>query len=667
MSSWPAKQPNLEADCINAIRLLAVDAVEAAGSGHPGLPMGAAPMAYTLWTQFLRHNPANPTWFNRDRFVLSAGHGSMLLYALLHLTGYDLPLDEIKAFRQWGSLTPGHPEYRLTPGVETTTGPLGQGFANGVGMALAEKHLAARFNRPGFEIVDHYTYGLVSDGDLMEGISHEAASLAGHLGLGKLIYLWDDNNITIDGHANMAWTEDVPARFTAYNWHVLPAVDGHDTKAIADALAQAKAETDRPSLLCVKTTIGFGSPNKANTSAAHGSPLGPSEIVLTKEALGWKSDVSFFVPDEVRASMDGRSAGLEAQDQWSAQLTDYARAFPSEAAELEALRSRVLPEGWNDPPDWISDQDAMATRVASGRVLGGLLESVPDLIGGSADLTGSNKTRGASQEDFQNSLASGTYIRFGVREHAMAAICNGLALHGALRPYCGTFLVFSDYMRPAIRLSALMDLPVIYVLTHDSIGTGEDGPTHQGIEQLMSLRAIPNLVVMRPADVNETMQAWHVAIQRHEGPTAILLTRQSLPAITVNTSKVAKGGYVLVQEEGSELDVILIGTGSELQYAVGAAEELRDSGVGARVVSMPSWELFARQPLEYQKSVLPDEVSVRVAIEAGISQGWERYVGRRGSIIGIDRFGASAPGAVLFDKFGFSTARVIQEAKRLLA
>lgn len=667
MSKRPKMDSRLESDCINTIRLLAVDAVEAARSGHPGMPMGAAPMGFTLWTRFMCHNPADPTWFNRDRFVLSAGHGSMLLYALLHLTGYDLPLEEIKAFRQWGSRTPGHPEHGVTPGVETTTGPLGQGFANGVGMAIAEKHLAARFNHDGYDIIDHHTYGLVSDGDLMEGISHEAASLAGHLGLGKLIYLWDDNHITIDGRTDLSWSEDVPTRFKSYNWHVVPDVDGHDVKAVASALAQAKADTDRPSLLCVRTTIGYGSPGKADSAASHGAPLGASEVVLTKKYFGWPDDASFVVPEDVRAAMDCRSAGTAAQERWSAQLSRYSEAFPDEAAELKELQDRTLPTGWDDVPQWVAEEAAMATRAASGKTLSGLLDTVPGLIGGSADLTGSNKTRGAGQHDFQRDTDKGSYLRFGVREHAMAAICNGMALHGGLRPYCGTFLVFSDYMRPSVRLSALMELPVIYVFTHDSIGTGEDGPTHQGIEQVMSLRAMPNLVVLRPADALETMQAWHVAIRRNDGPTALVLTRQGLPFVSGASTTVAKGAYVLVREKGPSCDGILIGTGSELQLAVKAAEKLSQTGQSVRVVSMPSWELFDAQSAAYKESVLPGNVQARVVIEAGVSQGWERYAGRQGTIIGIDRFGASAPGNVLFEKFGFSVDRVVRAAKEVIS
>ena len=660
----------LEAVCINTIRMLAVDAVEKARSGHPGMPMGAAPMGFTLWTQFLRHNPADPTWFNRDRFVLSAGHGSMLLYALLHLTGYDLPLEEIRNFRQWGSRTPGHPEFGVTPGVETTTGPLGQGFANGVGMALAEKHLASRLNRDGFNVVDHHTYGLVSDGDLQEGISHEAASLAGHLGLGKLIYLWDDNHITIDGHTDMSWSEDVPGRFKAYGWHVVAGIDGLDTQAIAQAIEDAKEATDRPSLLCIQTTIGYGSPGKADSADSHGAPLGASEVTLTKQALGWPTDDTFVVPTQVRSAMDGRAAGEKAQQEWTAIMKEYASAYPAEAAELNALCRGTLPTGWKERPEWLDEHPAMATRAASGKILSGLLEKIPGFIGGSADLTGSNKTRGAVQTDFQRELSGGSYVRFGVREHGMAAICNGIALHGGLRPYCGTFLVFSDYMRPAVRLSALMGLPVVFVFTHDSIGTGEDGPTHQGVEQLMSLRAIPDLVVLRPADANETWQAWQVAIQRTDGPTALILTRQGLPSVTGALHGVAKGGYTLGDNDPTpdkqRDEVILIGTGSELQYAVEAAGELRTEGHRVRVVSIPSWELFDAQDSGYQEQVLPPEIDARVVIEAGVSLGWERYAGPKGIVISIDEFGASAPGKVMFRKFGFTTREVVRAARQLL-
>ena len=650
----------LEETCINTIRMLAVDAVERARSGHPGMPMGVAPMAYVLWTEVMRHNPADPAWFNRDRFVLSAGHGSMLLYALLHLTGYDLPLEEIKNFRQWDSKTPGHPEYGVTPGVETTTGPLGQGFANGVGMAIAEAHLAARFNREDATIVDHCTYGIVSDGDLMEGVSHEAASLAGHLGLGKLIYLWDDNRITIDGGTDLTFSEDIPGRFAAYGWQVFSGIDGTDTRAVRKALDEARACTDQPSLLCVRTTIAHGSPNKANTAAAHGAPLGAEEVALTKEALGWQTDLSFHVPTEVRSAMDRTSFGTEQQAAWNSRRVAYERIYPEAGAALDALCNGTLPADWTAELDILPVDQAISTRAASGQALGALLKKVPGLIGGSADLTGSNKTRGGIQVDMQQEDLSGSYVRYGVREHAMAGISNGLALHGGLRPYCGTFLVFSDYLRPALRLSALMGIPVIYVFTHDSIGTGEDGPTHQGVEQVMSLRAIPNLVVIRPADANETQFAWKEAITREDGPTALILTRQGLPSLTGKFKGMTRGGYVVVEERASEPQVILIGTGSELQYAIAAAPILESEGIPTRVVSLPSWELFAAETDAYREKVLPQAVTARVAVEAGTSLGWDRYASH---MISMDQFGASAPGKVLFEQFGFSTERVVKVAR----
>ena len=621
-------------------------------------------MAYVLWTEVMRHNPADPSWFNRDRFVLSAGHGSVLLYALLHLTGYDLPLEEIKNFRQWESKTPGHPEYGLTPGVETTTGPLGQGFANGVGMAMAEAHLAARFNREDATIIDHFTYGIVSDGDLMEGISHEAASLAGHLGLGKLIYLWDDNRITIDGGTDLTFSEDIPGRFAAYGWQVISGIEGTDTRTVRKALSEARACTDKPSLLCVRTTIAHGSPNKANTAAAHGAPLGAEEVALTKEALGWRVDLSFHVPAEVRSAMDCTWSGTEQQAAWNSRRAAYERIYPDAAADLDALYNRALPADWTAELDNLPVDQAISTRAASGQALGALLEKVPGLIGGSADLTGSNKTRGGMQVDMQKEKLSGSYVRYGVREHAMAAISNGLALHGGLRPYCGTFLVFSDYLRPSLRLSALMGIPVIYVFTHDSIGTGEDGPTHQGVEQVMSLRAIPNLVVIRPADANETQYAWKEAITREDGPTALILTRQGLPSLTGKFKDMSRGGYVVVEESASEPHVILIGTGSELQYAIAAAPLLESEGVPTRVVSMPSWELFAAETEAYREEVLPRAVTARVAVEAGTSLGWDRYASHT---ISMDQFGASAPGNVLFKQFGFSTERVVEVARSVAA
>ncbi len=658
------KSKELESLCINTIRMLAVDAVERARSGHPGMPMGAAPMAYVLWTEFMRHNPQNPDWVNRDRFVLSAGHGSILLYALLHLTGYDLSLEEIKNFRQWGSRTPGHPEHGVTPGVETTTGPLGQGFGNGVGMAIAEAHLAARFNRDGAEIIDHHTYGIVSDGDLMEGISHEAASLAGHLGLGKLIYLWDDNRITIDGGLYLSSSENIPGRFASYGWHVVRGIDGEDTGAIREALQEAQECTSKPSLICVRTTIGHGSPNKGGTAAAHGAPLGPDEVALTKQAQGWPADPQFYVPVEVKTVMDCTASGAEQEQQWIARRSTYTHLHPANSAELDALYTGELSSDWFEDVENLSMEHAVATRAASGTVLEALLANVPGLIGGSADLTGSNKTKGKAQSALTWNDLSGSYLYYGVREHAMAAISNGLALHGGLRPYCGTFLVFSDYLRPSLRLSALMGLPVIYVFTHDSIGTGEDGPTHQGIEQVMSLRAIPNLVVLRPADANEVRYAWREAIQRSDGPTALILTRQGVPPVTGELDGVAKGAYIVEGEQGSAHHVILIGTGSELQYAVAAASILQSEGIVTRVVSMPSWELFALQSDSYKEKVFPNSVPVRVAVEAGISLGWQRYASHT---VCIDRFGASAPGKDLFEQFGFNAERVADVARQALA
>ena len=656
--------------CINTIRFLAVDAVEQAKSGHPGMPMGAAPMAYVLWIRHLRHNPRDPMWPNRDRFVLSAGHGSMLLYALLHLTGYDLPMEELQCFRQWGSRTPGHPEYGLTPGVETTTGPLGQGFANAVGMAIAEQYLAAHFNRDGFPLFDHFTYVIASDGDLMEGISHEAASLAGHLGLGKLIVLYDDNDISIDGSTDLTFTEDVGARFEAYGWHVQRVDDGNDLVAIDAALWKARAETERPSLIIVRTHIGYGSPNKQDTSAAHGAPLGPEEVRQTKRNLGWPESKTFYVPEEVYRHMrQAVTRGQQWQAEWEALRARYREAHPAEAAELDRWLSRRLPEGWSEGLPTFEASKAVATRSASGAVLNVLAPRLPELIGGSADLAESNKTHPKGREAFSRDNRKGGYIHFGVREHAMAAICNGLSLHG-LRAYASTFLVFSDYLRPSLRLSALMGQPVIYVFTHDSIGLGEDGPTHQPIEHLASLRAIPHVVVLRPADATETVEAWKVALERKDGPTVLVLTRQNVPVLDRSrlapADGVRRGAYVLKEAQGA-LQAILLASGSEVHVALAAAEQLEAEGIGARVVSMPSWELFRQQEAAYRESVLPPEVTVRVAVEAGVGQGWEQFVGCRGSIVGIERFGASAPGKVLFEKFGFTPERVAGEVRALLA
>ncbi len=656
--------------CVNTIRTLSMDAVQKANSGHPGLPMGAADMAYVLWTRFLRHNPANPSWPNRDRFVLSGGHGSMLLYSLLHLTGYDLPLEELKNFRQWDSRTPGHPEYGLTPGVETTTGPLGQGFANGVGMAIAERFLAETFNRPGYPIVDHYTYAIVTDGDLMEGISHEAASLAGHLGLGKIVYLYDDNHISIDGPTELTFTEDRCARFEAYGWHVQQ-VDGHHREAIARALRAAQAETGRPSLLACRTHIAYGSPNKQDTAAAHGSPLGEEELRLTKENLGWPPDAQFSIPDEALAHF--RRAvpqGAELQQEWQGLFDRYAAEYPDLAELWKQVWSGGLPSGWEERlPSFGPDDGPVATRSVSGKVLNAIAPVLPTLVGGSADLTPSNNTELKEYAWLQTGEFSGRNIHFGVREHAMGAILNGMALHGGVIPYAGTFLVFSDYMRPTIRLAALMELPVIYIFTHDSVALGEDGPTHQPIEQLPSLRTIPNLVVLRPADANETVEAWRVALEHHAGPVALLLTRQKLPVLDRSTlapaEGVRRGAYVLADSQGTP-DVILIGSGSEVEVALNARQQLAEQGVRARVVSMPSWELFEQQPPEYRAEVLPPEVSARLAIETAAPLGWERYVGLQGDVVGINRFGASAPYKVILEQFGFTGDNVALRALAVL-
>jgi len=654
--------------CVNTIRMLSADGVENANSGHPGMPMGAAAMAYVLWTRFLRHNPLDPKWPNRDRFVLSAGHGSMLLYSLLHLTAYNLPLEELKNFRQWDSKTPGHPEYPLTPGVETTTGPLGQGFANGVGMAMAERYLAALFNRPGYEIIDHYTYGIVSDGDLMEGVSHEAASLAGHLGLGKLIYLYDDNRISIEGSTDLTFTENRIARFEAYGWHVQQVEDGNDLKAVAAAIAKAQQEKERPSLIAVRTHLGFGSPHKQDTASAHGDPLGSEEIRLTKENLGWPLDPLFLIPDDVldhfRQAVD---KGKESQGQWETLFRSYEEAFPEPTATWKRIMKDELPDDWEKGiPAFPGDPKGMATRVASGTVLNGIASLVPNLVGGSADLAPSNKTLIKGEDDFQRGLWQGRNLRFGVREHGMGSILNGMALHGGLIPYGGTFLVFSDYMRPSIRLAALMGLRVIYVFTHDSIGLGEDGPTHQPIEQLGALRVIPNLTVIRPCDANETAEAWRFALNHKNGPVALALTRQSVPTLEEEafaSSGLHRGAYILSDADDQKPDVILMASGSEVHVAIAAAQKLGQKGVSVRVVSMPSWELFDRQPEDYRRQVLPSEIKTRIAIEAGVPHGWHRYVGGQGEVIGINRFGASAPYKVIYEKFGLTAEHVVEKAE----
>jgi transketolase len=666
-----SQNPSLDELCINTIRFLSIDAVQQANSGHPGMPMGAAPMAYVLWTKFLRHSPRNPDWPDRDRFVLSAGHGSMLIYSLLHLSGYDLSLDDLKNFRQWGSKTPGHPEYGDTPGVETTTGPLGQGFATGVGMAIAERHLAAKFNKANQEIINHYTYGIVSDGDLMEGISHEAASLAGHLKLGKLIYLYDDNHISIEGKTDIAFTENRLQRFEAYGWHVHQVEDGNDLKAIEEAISAARNETERPSLIAVRTSIGFGSPNRQDTAKAHGEPLGDEERKLTKENLGWPQEPTFYIPDDAlvqfRKSVD---LGLELEQSWTESFRNYLNDYPDQGTMFEKQLKGELPQGWdNDIPVFSADPKGKATRVISGQVLNAIAKNVPAMMGGSADLAPSNKTFIEGETSFQPDSYDQRNIHFGVREFGMTAVLNGMALHGGLIPYGGTFLIFSDYMRPAIRLAALMKQHVIYVLTHDSIGLGEDGPTHQPIEHLASLRAMPNLTVIRPADANETAEAWKFAVTSNKGPTVLALTRQSLPTLDRSVFGKAellnRGAYVL-KDVDTTPDALILANGSEIKLALEAADTLAGNGIAVRVISMPSWELFDAQSPEYKDSVLPENVTARVAIEAGATQGWHKYVGMTGKVIGLDHFGASAPINDLFTNFGITAESVIQAVQELI-
>ncbi len=670
---------------INTIRFLSVDAVQKANSGHPGLPMGAAPMAYVLWTRYLKYNPKNPLWWDRDRFVLSAGHGSMLLYSLLYLTGYDLPLEQIKQFRQWGSMTPGHPERGLAPGVEVTTGPLGQGFGNGVGEAIAERYLAARYNRPGYEIVNHYTYAIVSDGDLMEGLSHEAASLAGHLKLGKMIYLYDNNHISLASSTNLTFTEDVGKRFEAYGWHVEKVDDGNDLDQIDQAIRAARAEADRPSLIMVRTTIGYGAPHKQNTFEVHGAPLGPDEVKAAKENLGWPVEPPFYVPEEaLKHFREALDKGKRAEDEWSKRFSAYAQAYPDLAKEFNQAMHNELPKSWDaDIPTFPPDPKGLATRVASGQVLNAIAPHVPTLIGGSADLNPSTYTAmkglgdfeppASPGEDMQGSVGggwsyAGRNLHFGVREHAMGAAANGMSAHGGIIPFTATFLTFSDYMRPAIRLAALTQLHVIFVFTHESIGLGEDGPTHQPVEHLAALRAIPELVVIRPGDANETAVAWKVAMES-KGPVLLAFTRQNVP--TLDRTKYAspeglrKGAYVLADAPNGKPDVILIANGSEVSLIVGAQQKLMEQGAQARLVSMPSWELFDAQPKEYREAVLPPNVRARLAVEAGVLQGWHKYVGDEGDIIGINRYGASAPYKVVFEKFGFTVDNVVEHALRL--
>ncbi len=689
---------------INTIRFLAVDAIQKANSGHPGLPMGAAPMACVLWTRHLKHNPANPQWFDRDRFVLSGGHGSMLLYALLHLTGYNMPLAQLQNFRQWESATPGHPERDILRGIETSTGPLGQGFGNAVGMAIAEKFLAARYNRSAHAIINHYTYGICSDGDLMEGISHETASLAGHLKLGKLIFLYDDNRISLAASTDLTFTEDRAKRFDAYGWHTQIVSDGNDVDAIDAALHAARAETERPSIILVRTIIGYGAPHKQNTYEVHGSPLGADEVKAAKENLGWTLEPPFYIPGEVLEHFrEAIERGAQLEKDWSARFAAYAREYPELAQELTLAIRGKLPRDWDaDIPSFNADTKGMATRVAGGQVLNAIAKRVPNVIGGSADLNPSTMTvlkgwgdfqhgRGdpepalstsegwspnpASSPDTQGSSGGGwSYggrnIHYGVREHAMGAITNGLAVHGGVVPFGATFLVFSDYMRPTLRLAAMMRAHVIHIFTHDSIGLGEDGPTHQPIEHLAALRAIPNLIVIRPCDANETAVAWRVAMETRDQPVALVLTRQTVPTLEraryASADGLRRGAYVLADTEKEKPDILLIATGSEVPLIVAAQAKLREQGIAARLVSMPSWELFDAQSQEYRDSVLPPMSRLRLAVEAGVPQGWHKYVTEHGDVIGLERYGASAPSNVLFEKLGFTVDKVVARAVRLL-
>src|ERR1043166_2907391 len=674
MSATPQQESGrateLDQLCINTIRALSIDAVQKAESGHPGLPLGAAPMAYVLWTRFLRHNPQNPKWENRDRFLLSAGHGSMLLYSLLHLTGYDLSLDEIKNFRQFGSKTPGHPEYGLTPGVEITTGPLGQGFANGVGMAMGAAHLAAVFNKENFPLIDHYVYAIVSDGDLMEGVASEAASLAGHLQLGKLIYLYDDNHVTIEGFTKLAFSEDVPKRFAAYGWHTLTVTDGNNLDEIDQAIRAAQAVTDKPSLISVKTTIGFGMPT-AGTRKAHSDAPGEDAVRETKRHLQWPEDKQFYIPDEaLQHFREAVNRGAQEEADWNALVGSYGQQNSDLAAQFDQMLKRELPADWETHLPSFADAKPVATRVASGEVINALAPHLPMLIGGSDDLGVSNNTDIKNGGDFEAGSYEGRIIHFGVREHAMGSTLTGIALTGGLIPYGGTFMTFSDYMRPAIRLAALSEVQAIYVFTHDSIGLGEDGPTHQPIEHLAALRAIPHLFVVRPADPAEVSEAWRIAIQRRHAPTALALTRQKVPVIDrtrfAGAEGARRGGYVLAEADPASPQLILIATGSEVSLALDAREKLQSDGIATRVVSLPCWELFEEQPQAYRDEGVPPAVTARLGIEAGVRQGWDRYVGSGGDVVCLDRFGASAPGDVVMRELGFNVDNVVNRAKALL-
>ncbi|MCP8970523.1 transketolase [Ectobacillus ponti] len=665
------EKTELDQLAIHTIRTLSIDGIEKANSGHPGMPMGAAPMAYALWAKEMNHNPANPQWFNRDRFVLSAGHGSMLLYSLLHVFGYDMTLQDLREFRQWGSRTPGHPEFGHTPGVEATTGPLGQGVAMAVGMAMAERHLAEVYNRENYEIVNHYTYSICGDGDLMEGVSAEAASLAGHLKLGRLIVLYDSNDISLDGDLHLSFSESVEQRFRAYGWQVIRVEDGNDTAAIQQALQDAKADVSRPTLIEVKTIIGYGSPNKAGTSDSHGSPLGAEEARLTKEAYGLGEAEPFFVSEQVYEHVQAYTVlGKQKEEEWNKQLQAYKLAYPELAAQFQAAVAGVLPEGWEQQLPIFPAGGSMATRASSGKTLNAAAKEIPQLLGGSADLAGSNKTTLTFEKNYGMDSYAARNIWFGVREFAMGAAMNGMALHGGVKVFGATFFVFSDYLRPAIRLAALMKLPVIYVFTHDSIAVGEDGPTHEPVEQLAALRAMPGVSVVRPADAKETVAAWRLAIESEDTPTALVLTRQDLPTLPLEDSAVyegvSKGAYVVSPASG-EAAGILLATGSEVSLAMAAQQQLEQEGVFVAVVSMPSWDRFEKQPSSYKESILPKNIPARLAIEMGCSLGWREYVGDQGSMITVDRFGASAPAGRLLKEYGFTVENVVQRFKELVA
>ena len=661
----------LEQLSINTIRFLAVDGVQKANSGHPGMPMGCAPIGYLLYRNVMKHNPANPKWLNRDRFVLSAGHGSMLLYSLLHLCGYNMPLEQLKQFRQWGSITPGHPEYGLTEGVETTTGPLGQGISNSVGMAIAQSHLSAKFNKEDMKIIDHYIYGICSDGDLMEGVSHESCSLAAHLKLGQIIFFYDNNGITIDGSTSLAFSEDVGKRFEAYGWHVQHVEDVNDLSLLDKAVKNAQAVKDKPSIIVTKTHIGYGSPNKQDTAAAHGSPLGEEEVRLSKKNLGWPEDSSFLIPGEVAEDFKQVAVkGRKVEEEWNELFKRYEQKYPDDAKLFTSMMSGEFGEEWKSKlPVFKDEGKKLATRAASGNVLAAITPSLPSLIGGSADLAPSNNTLVKAFPNFSAASHEGRNFHFGIREHGMASIMNGMAIYGGIIPYGGTFLIFSDYLRPAIRLASLSKVRPVYVFTHDSIGLGEDGPTHQPIEHISSLRAIPGLLVIRPADANETAQAWKIAIEHKKGPVAILLTRQGLPILDQSkypsAENLAKGAYVIKDCEGTP-ELLLIASGSEVSISIKAAEQLQTDGIKIRVVSFPCWELFEEQPQDYKDSVFPPDVSARISVEAGVKHGWERYTGLHGISISLDKFGASAPGGILMEQYGFTSENIVKKAKSYL-